>query len=708
MRKTQNILIACLMACFLFSCNQTKKETVEEHLYTNELVNETSPYLLQHAHNPVDWKPWGPKVLEEAKNAKKLMIVSIGYAACHWCHVMERESFEDSTVAAIMNTHYLSVKVDREERPDVDQIYINAVQLMNGNAGWPLNVITLPDGRPVFGGTYFKKEDWIQVLQQLQELYESEPDKLIQYADRLEEGIKSLDLVEINTSEVDFSKFALQPTLEKWKQSLDTIDGGDRGAPKFMMPNKLAYFLRAGIEHEDGILINHVKRSLQKMAYGGIYDHIGGGFARYSTDDRWHVPHFEKMLYDNAQLVSLYSNAYKAFQDSLYKEVVEETLGYIQREMTDETGAFYSSLDADSETSEGELEEGAFYTFTKEELQEVIPSSDWEMFQAYFNINEKGFWKEENKYVLFRSLSNSELSQAFSIEERLLENKVSDWKKSVFEYREKRPKTRLDDKTLTSWNALMILGYVDAYKAFGNEAYLEIALKNASFISRQQLMKDGSLWHSYKDGKSSIPGYLEDYAQLTQAFIALHEVTLDQKWIELSNLMTQYVFDHFFDEGSHMFYFTSAKEKEIITRNFEYRDNVIPASNSVMAKNLFILSHHYDSELYRQTAQQMLKNILPEMAQYPNSFSNWLDLLQNYRFKFYEVVVVGENAPKKVAEINRNYLPHILISGSPKVPVKMPLLEERYVDGKTVIYVCENYTCKLPVQESEKALELLR
>lgn len=700
----QRILLLLCIASALVSCSNQKKDAVEEHAFTNELIHETSPYLLQHAHNPVDWKGWNPATLAKAKEENKLMIVSIGYAACHWCHVMERESFEDSTVAAVMNTNFIPVKVDREERPDVDQVYINAVQLMTGRAGWPLNVITLPDGRPVWGGTYFQKEDWIQAIEQIQNLYQEEPQKLIDYATRLEEGIKSMDLVTLNTDEITFKDYDTKTIIANWSQSFDKRHGGFGGAPKFMMPNNVAYLLREAVATNDEALLSHVTLTLDQMAYGGVYDHIGGGFARYSTDVKWHVPHFEKMLYDNAQLVSLYSHAYAVTKKPLYKEVVEETLTYISREMTTKQGAFYSSLDADSETESGELEEGAYYIYTEEELLKEI-GEDYALFKEYYNVNEFGKWEEEGKYVLIRDLSDEAISENFSISSEILKAKKQRWKEILLDFRNERPKPRLDDKTLTSWNGLMLKGYVDAYKIFGNPGYLEAAVRNATFIKDHQIKSDNGLFHIYKDGKSSINGYLEDYAAVIEGYIALYEATLDPTWIQLSKKLADYTFEHFFNSESGMFYFTSNSDTEIVTRTTEYRDNVIPASNSIMAKNLAVLAHHFDEQNYAKTAHQMLKNIQPEMEKYPGGFSNWLDLLANYQSNFYEIVVVGTDAPQKIMEINQHYLPGKLIAGSTSES-KDPLFEQRFVEGLTFIYVCVNNACKLPVEDTTKALEL--
>lgn len=698
------LALTLLLLISLIGCNSSKNETLEAHPFTNDLIHESSPYLLQHAHNPVDWKPYGEKVLEQAKKEKKLMIISIGYAACHWCHVMEHESFEDTTVADVMNKHYISVKVDREERPDVDQTYINAVQLMTGSAGWPLNVITLPDGRPVWGGTYFRKKDWINALEQIQNIYQEEPEKLIAYANRLEEGLKNIDLIHLNTEDVDLKNYPTESIIKKMSQSFDRENGGSKGAPKFMMPSNLEFFLRYAVEKNDKDLLNFTTLTLDKMAFGGLYDQLGGGFARYSTDEKWHVPHFEKMLYDNAQLVSLYSNAYAVTKKPLYKEVVMETLEFVKEELTNSEGGFYSSLDADSKNEEGKLEEGAFYVFTSEELQKLL-NEDFKIFQEYYNINSYGKW-EKDHYVLIRKKTDSEIEKEFSITSEVLQQKKKSWKNTLLEHRNKRPKPRLDDKTLTSWNAMMLKAYVDAYKVFDENEYLESALKNANFISEKQLRKNGQLFHNYKEGKTSINGFLEDYAFTIEAFIDLYQVTLDEKWLKLSKNMADYAQTNFFDTEKHMFYFTSKEDPAIVTRNFDYRDNVIPASNSVMAKNLFVLSKYFENTGFDEISHQMLKNILNEISEYPRGFSNWLDLISNYQNDFYEVVVVGKNASEKIKELNRNYLPNIIIAGSTSES-EDPLFQNRYVPGETLIYICVNNACKLPVSTTETAIKNL-
>ena len=702
----RSILFLLFTASLFFSCHSSKKEKLKySYQHTNELIDETSPYLLQHAHNPVNWKAWNTETLLLAKVEKKLIIISIGYSACHWCHVMEKESFEDFTVASVMNKYFISVKVDREERPDVDQIYINAVQLMTGSAGWPLNVITLPDGRPIWGGTYFSKEAWINSLEKIQKLYGENPQKLIDYADNLEEGIKSMDLIEANTNALNFKDFPTKNIVKKWRATFDNKYGGHNRAPKFMMPNNLNYLLRYGIKNNDEQIQDYVYLTLDNIAYGGVYDHIGGGFSRYSTDMKWHIPHFEKMLYDNAQLVSLYSQAYKTTKNPLYKEVVKETLAYIKREMTNKEGAFYSSLDADSVSEDGRLEEGAYYVFNKKELAQQL-KEDFTIFSEYYNVTNYGKWKKEN-YVLIRKKSDEEIITEFSISQEELNQKKKNWKQQLLTYRNNRPKPRLDDKTLTSWNALMIKGYIEAYKTFKVTEYLNAAQTNAQFLIDNQLQKNGALNHSYKDGKSSINGYLEDYAAVIDAFIALYEVTLNDAWINKANELAEYSFENFFDKEKSMFYFTSKEDEKLVARNFEYRDNVIPASNSIMAKNLLILSHHFDNKKYLTTSSKMLHNVQPEIESYPSAYSNWLDLMSNFQDNFYEVVVIGKDASIKITELNARYLPNILVAGSTSES-KKPLLNYRYIDGETLIYVCVNNNCKLPVSDISKALNFIK
>ncbi|MDB9712669.1 thioredoxin domain-containing protein [Flavobacteriaceae bacterium] len=671
---------------------------------SNNLINETSPYLLQHAYNPVDWNPWDTKYLEIAKQEKKLVIISVGYSACHWCHVMERESFEDTIVAKLMNEKFISIKVDREERPDVDNVYMNAVQLMTGSGGWPLNVITLPDGRPIWGGTYFSKEQWINALDQVSKLYEKDPERLISYADQLEEGVKSLDFIELNDSSANFNLDIMKKYLDTWSKKFDLKYGGAEGMPKFMMPSNLHFLLKYSYQTNNLEIQNFVNLSLKKMAFGGIYDQIGGGFSRYSVDNKWHIPHFEKMLYDNAQLVSLYSDAYKATKNELYKKVVYETIEFVNSELKDDSGGYYSSLDADSKTTDNILEEGAFYVWTEDELKTTL-NEDFTVFSSYYNINPYGYW-EDGKYVLIRNEDDQKIAEKHNLSIAEIKQIIKNCNSKLIKVRSKRAKPRLDDKILTSWNGLMIKGFVDSYKAFNEPVFLEAAIKNGEFILKNVLKKDGQLLRNYKNDKSYINGYLEDYSATISGFLSLHEVTLDEKWLKKSKEMTEYVYDHFYNENTKMFYFTSDLDEKLLSRTVDFRDDVIPSSNSIMANNLFLLSHYFDEEKYLNTATTMLNNISPELDLYPNGFSNWLNLMLKFSDSFYEVAVIGENALVKVTELNKNFKPNKLIIGS-LIESDLPLLENRYVDNDTYIYVCVKKACRLPVKSSKEALEFI-
>lgn len=681
-----------------YSCSQTMEN---KHAHTNALINETSPYLLQHAHNPVNWMPWGDEALQKAKDENKLMIISIGYSACHWCHVMEHESFEDSTVAQVMNNNFICIKVDREERPDVDQVYINAVQLMTGQGGWPLNCIALPDGRPVWGGTYFGKEDWINSLQQIADFYKNTPEKMEEYATKLTEGVQKMDMVVPASNEPNFSLDTLDLAVGKWAAYFDNEDGGPKKAPKFPLPNNYQFLMRYAHLTENKNIEEHVQLTLKKMAYGGIYDQVGGGFARYSVDGFWKVPHFEKMLYDNAQLVSLYSEAYTAYKNPLYKDIVYQTLDFIEREMTTDEGAFYSALDADSEG-----EEGKFYVWTKEELKSIIPEEDFLLFADYYNINKLGYWEHDN-YILLHNEEDEVIAKKHGISIDKLQEKVKTWQQALLSERSKRVRPGLDDKCLTSWNGMMLKGYADAYQAFNEEDFLQTAIKNANYILSKQLRTDGGLNHTYKEGKSTINGYLEDYAFTIDGLIALYQATFDEKWLQQAQKLTDYTLTHFYDDEVGMFYFTSDEGSQLIARNMEVTDNVTPASNSQMARNLFALSHYFGKEKYNTIATRMLNNIAGRITDHGSGYSNWGMLWLNHSMPFYELVINGTKAHDKRIELNNTYTPNILLAGS-TTRSSLPLLQERFKENNTYIYVCVNKACQLPVNNVDEALRQIK
>ncbi len=685
MIQKPTVLIACLLG--MVACAQYENKMVK---HTNELINETSPYLLQHAHNPVDWHPWGEEAFTKAEEENKLVIVSIGYSACHWCHVMEHQSFEDSAAAALMNEYFISIKVDREERPDVDQVYMTAVQLMTGRGGWPLNVITLPDGRPIWGGTYFPKDGWMQSLQSIVEVYKDDPEKVLEYAEKLTEGVVQSELVSPNETPGNYSKEEIDLLFKNWSKNFDKKEGGSAGAPKFPMPVGYEFLLEYASLTGNVEAMEQLNLTLRKMAFGGIYDQVGGGFSRYSVDDEWKVPHFEKMLYDNAQLVSLYSRAYQKTKNPLYEEIVRQTIKWLERDMLGPDGEFYSALDADSEG-----EEGKYYVWPEVELKEIIGDSDWEDFTNYFDLK-KGKW--EGRIVLMRK-DNSENTDAA---------KVKVWEQKLLKVRAKRVAPGLDDKSLTSWNALMITGLIDAYKALGDSHYLDLAKKNGEWLLKKQVRKDRSLFHSYKKGKSSIDGLIEDYTFAIKGFLDLYEATFDVKYLEQADAWMNYAKANFEDEGTGLFFTRSKNAKQLIAKSMEVHDNVIPAANSVMAHNLFHLYHLTGNESYLAQSEKMLAQMdKVRLITYPESYSNWARLLLNFKYPFYEIAIVGKDADEKYKEWQKQFVPNVLIQGSKKES-DLPLLENRFVKGSTMIYVCENKVCQLPVEEVGEALKFVQ
>jgi uncharacterized protein YyaL (SSP411 family) len=670
----------------------------------NELSKETSPYLLQHANNPVHWKAWNSHSLAQAKDQNRLIIISVGYSACHWCHVMEHESFEDDEVAQTMNAHFVNIKVDREERPDIDAVYMKAIQIMTGRGGWPMNVVTLPDGRPVWGGTYFRKAEWINSLEQLQELFRTQPEKLEEYAQKLHTGLQQLSIVPAPNNNGEIPQEVIVPLIENWKKSFDWDYGGMARAPKFMMPNNYAFLMRYGHQKKDQNLLNFVDITLTKMAYGGLFDTVDGGFSRYSVDGKWHVPHFEKMLYDNGQLVSLYAGAFTRTQNPLYQEVVEKTLHFVTKEWRTSEGAFYSALDADSLNAVQHLEEGAFYVWTKEELRAIL-KAEFDLFSIVFNVNEFGHW-EQDQYVLIQNKSLEKIAEENTIEIETLKAKKRDWEKLLYQVREHRSKPRLDDKCLTSWNAIMLKGYIDAYKAFQTENYLEIALKNADFIATKLWSTEGNLWHSYKDDKATINGFLEDYATVIEAFIVLYQVTFDEKWLQNSKNLTDYCLDHFFDGYQSMFAFKSNQDEQLITSHYETEDNVIPASNSIMAKNLHKLSIYFGNSHYEEVAKNMIYKLIPTID-YPSAFSNWLDGFLNYDACALELGICSGDAIKLAKELHKKYLPNVLVAGTVNEST-LSFLQTRYRDSKSLFYICKNKNCQLPTDNFSLVLKELQ
>jgi len=500
----------------------------------NKLINESSPYLLHHAHNPVNWYPWAEEALNEARSADKLLIISIGYAACHWCHVMEKESFSDPMVAQTMNENYVAIKIDREERPDLDQIYMDAAMITNGSGGWPLNVIALPDGRPVFAGTYFPKDNWIDVLEQIRDIYENDPKRLFEVAEKITERISTNELSALAHDSSEFDIKELENGFEYWIRNIDFDWGGYKQAPKFPLPAGFNYLLKYHYLTKNEKALEAVTTSLNRMAWGGIYDHVGGGFARYSVDEYWKVPHFEKMLYDNAQLISLYSNAYQFTRDPFYRRIVEQTIAFSNRELSDSSGLFYSSLDADSEG-----EEGKFYVWDYDEIKNLA-GHDPDLFTDYYSIREDGNW-EENKNILFATESLGDFAERKNLDASDFEKRIDGLLAKLFKARSKRIPPGLDDKCITAWNSMMITAYVDAFRVFDHPDYLKRAKTAIQFILKNNTDKDYKLYRIYKNGNSSINGFLDDYASTIQALIELYQLTFDIEWIRHAEKYKEHV-----------------------------------------------------------------------------------------------------------------------------------------------------------------------
>jgi uncharacterized protein YyaL (SSP411 family) len=737
LRKAYFHIILFISCIFLPSCIGNN-HTMPQHPYTNDLVHETSPYLLQHAHNPVHWMPWGEKAWSKAKAEDKLVIVSIGYSACHWCHVMEHESFEDTVVAKIMNDHFVCIKVDREERPDVDHIYMDAVQIITGHGGWPLNAICLPDGRPIYAGTYFPKENWMQVLLYMTDYFKNHRDEVMERATEITKGIKVMDTIPY-VKDTTFNEGERAQMFGKIDQVWDYDMGGRRGAPKFPMPVTMQYLLQNYYYTKNDKALKAVTVTLDNMMAGGIYDHVGGGFARYSVDSEWTIPHFEKMLYDNAQLVSLYSQAYQITKNEGYKHVVYETIRYIEREMTDASGGIYSALDADSEG-----EEGKFYVWTYDELKAIL-GKDFEAFSKYYDVTKEGNF--EHARINLRTMgggrgardnsqnTSSPLPSPKEREEQPSTSRLSDWKATLLKVRSKRVRPGLDDKILTSWNALMAKAYTDAYNAFGDEKFLIAAIRNANFIRNNCIKKDNSINRSYKNadqnlqnlqdlqnsgigekatielnskkGKSSINGFLDDYSFTIEAFIALYQSTYDEAWLNEAKLLADHAIQHFYSPEKGVFFYTSITDDPLIARKSETSDNVIPSSNSSIAKGLFLLGHYYENENYLRISRQQMMNMKEYAVTHTAFYANWAILMDWFINEPYEIAIAGAKAPELRKEFSSHYLPSCIWSGTLH-DSSLPLLKDKVKAGETLIYVCRNRTCGLPVKTVGEAMKEMK
>lgn len=667
----------------------------------NRLSQQTSPYLLQHAHNPVDWYPWGDEALSKAKTENKPILVSIGYSACHWCHVMERECFEKEDIAQVMNAHFVCIKVDREERPDVDAVYMDAVQAMGVRGGWPLNVFLLPDSRPFYGVTYLPPQNWVQLLKSINNAFDKHYDELAGSAEGFVQNmlISDTEKYGLIASSNGYQTAELDSMFEHLQRNFDTEKGGMDRAPKFPMPSIYKFLLRYYDISQNPEALAHLELSLNRIALGGIYDHVGGGWARYSVDAEWFIPHFEKMLYDNAQLLSIYAEAYSLTQNPLYADRLNSTIQWLQTEMRNEQGGFYSALDADSEGVEGK-----FYIWTKAELQQTL-GEDFEWFAKLYNVSDQGNWEEGHNHLhLTRPVLQT--ASALRLDVVDLETKYNAVLRKLAEKRAERIRPGLDDKTLTSWNGLLIKGLADVYRALGDENIRALAVSAGVFI-RDNMMNQSRLMHSYKSGQATVTGFLEDYAAVIEAYLALYQITFDEQWITLAKNLADYSIQNFYDQQEGFFYFTDISGETLITRKKELFDNVIPASNSIMAHNLYLLGIMLDDDQYSKISDAMLSKMSKVMLADVQWVTNWAALYCIRATPTAEIIIAGPEADEMRKDFDRFFVPNKLVMGT-TTRSDLPLLQNRTdINGKTAIYVCYDKTCQLPVTEVESALDQL-
>ncbi|MCA1564928.1 MAG: thioredoxin domain-containing protein [Acidobacteria bacterium] len=637
---------------------------MSEHKHTNRLQNETSPYLLQHAHNPVDWYPWGEEALAKAHAENKPILLSIGYSACHWCHVMERESFENEEIAALMNENFVNIKVDREERPDLDQIYMNAVQLMLGHGGWPLTVFLTPDLVPFYGGTYFPPEDrfrlpgFPRVVTGVADAYRSRPDEIAETTTNFLNELRRMNVA--HESDEPLNPQLLDAALSTLARTYDKRHGGFGGAPKFPASMNLEFLLRTHLRTGDGQALDMVTHTCRKMAEGGLYDQLGGGFHRYSTDAQWLVPHFEKMLYDNALLSRLYLHAYQVTGDEHFRRIAEETFDYVVREMTDEGGAFYSTQDADSEGVEGK-----FFVWTIEEIDELLGEEDGRIVSAYYGATAEGNFEEKNILNVPRPAQTVAAELGMPVER--LREVVERSRPLLFAAREKRIKPGRDEKAIAAWNGMMLTSFAEASSVLERADYRRVAERNADFLLKT-LRREGTLLHVYKDEQAKHHAYLDDYACVASGLLSLYEATGAARWLRECLSLTEQMCEEFWDDAEGGFFYTSAKGEQLIVRNKDFMDNATPAGNSVAAELLLRLALLTENQEYGRRAVTVFRLLRDQMMRYPSAFGYLLGALDFYLSTPKEIVIIGQaGADDSLAllrEVWKRYLPNKVVAQS--------------------------------------------
>ena len=686
----------------------TESETPAEQI--NQLGLETSPYLLQHAHNPVDWHPWGEEALGIARAHDRPIFLSIGYSACHWCHVMERESFEDEDTAALMNTHFVNIKVDREERPDLDAIYMEAVQAMTGSGGWPMSVFLTPSGQPFYGGTYYPPQprygmpSFSQVLLAVSDAYKNRREDIDSQAQRLTDAIGRT--ASLSSGGDALGSETLGEATGRLLQYFDQQYGGFGDQPKFPQPMTLEFAMSQHRRSGDPDVLRVAEHTLQQMAAGGIYDQIGGGFHRYSVDRIWLVPHFEKMLYDNAQLLRAYLHAWQINGRPEYRRTIDETVDYVLREMTAPEGGFYSAQDADSEG-----EEGKFFVWTAEEIEAVLGGEEADLLGRAYGVTPGGNF--EGKTILNLKYTAAELAQQSGAPVESVVERLSESRQKLFNEREKRVKPGRDDKILTEWNGLMVHALADVGVVLGRADALDAAAEAAAFILAHMSQENGFLFRSYKDGRARFNAYLEDYAAFARGLVALYEATFDLRWLAEAVRLAKIMQSQFADEVRGGFFQTGINHEQLVVRRKDFIDNAIPSGNSMAAELLVRLAKLTGNENYRAVATRIFQIMGAAMAQQPTGFGRMLTALDDLLSPSQEVAIVGALGDARtealLQETRRHYLPHtVLAHKEPDSENPLPLLEGRtLVDGQPAAYVCENFSCKLPVTDVEALRHLL-
>lgn len=652
----------------------------------NQLIHSFSPYLLQHAHQPVNWLPWESASIEKARLEDKLIVLSIGYSTCHWCHVMAHETFDDECVAEFMNEHFVSIKVDREERPDVDHIYMEAVQWMTGRGGWPLNCVLLPDGRPIWGGTYFNKEKWLESLGQLLKAYQNSPEEVMDYAKQLQDGILSQSLISTANEEKKIDIELFHVIRHQWSRRWDLVEGGPNRSPKFPMPVQYNYLLRYGSLFEDQKVLDYVDHTLQRMFLGGLYDHVGGGFARYSTDMKWRIPHFEKMLYDNGQLLELYAHSFKWKQHKEYAHLIYQTIDFIDRELKSPEGLYFSALDADTEG-----EEGKYYVWNDDEVKATL-GENYNAFEVISDWHQRGYWENQKHVVLLNPTAEVSLET------------WKPWMQQLFQIRKSRTPPAIDKKRIASWNAMVLIGLIESSLALQDENIKKKALIHGQVFIEKFIYND-KIWHVLNENEGYVDGFLDDYAFAIRAMIYLNRISAMPVHLELAHKLCSSALNLFANPNNKLLYYNEVKEVSL-HRTTESEDSVIPSSNAIMARNLIQLGRLFGNLDWEKRGNQMVEGMLEKIESHPDFHAEWAQAALDMLGPFREIVLIGTHASTHAFELGKHYLPQTVII-SANTPSTLLPFENRWNESETLIYVCEERSCQLPVTSLEAALQLI-